>query len=211
LTPPFVNSFLRTVSTDPPDANSAVLLSTNTEISIAPKPRSKLGASTTKQSIVPITPLNEDKVATPQSSGTTRKTELTRGSKVALRALPSNLVDHRHNGPACVLVAPATFARITKQQPPLSSKSTRCYFVTIRRLQPPFSMPSTQPENRAAATPAIGQQDKMANGLQLGGGKQPDTATRIPPSILLWSNSVPEEHIVCVDAAPGVSDWDIVS
>lgn len=198
---------LFTVSTDPPDANSAVLLTTNTEISIAPKIRPK--PTNKKSAPTPVTiPNASDKgLQVKPTNGITQSGE---AAKVALRALPSRLVNHGYNfteGSPCALISPWTFAKITGNQAlPHAILSTMRATARVRRLRPPFQAPSLQSESRSALTP---EASKILTGLQENGTKkasEPIPTSTVP---LVASEFVPEGHVVCLNL-PGVSDWNIV-
>jgi peroxin-1 len=180
------------VSFDP--AGPAVLLGSNTEVSIAPKVRSK---SKLMKTLSDPSSKREDAVVKRQS-------DLATYPKVILRALPNYLWTFTPqtkpiNDPdALAFVSPASFQKLTGESLLLShSPSGSCRrLVFIRRLHPPSSPPV---KGRSSDSPLVTSQLHPRIISNLGsnsiGPKDPSLLKSAPIAEIGWSNDIPDHHV----------------
>jgi len=192
-----------TVSLDPQPKNNALLLSTNTEVSIAPKLHSRqqkaLSKSTSKDNSsssngVPIT----------ASSSAKSKPTLNTISQT-LRVLPRRVLSLQtptYNGTEILgYVSPRTFANLF---PSIEPGTTTYRKVVYRRLQPP-SDPSESQSGQEPALPA----PKVLNP----GEKEKDKSEPVSESddVFICSTAgIVEQHIVFPNLPKDVEEWDLV-
>ncbi|KAF8070403.1 P-loop containing nucleoside triphosphate hydrolase protein [Lyophyllum atratum] len=197
---------LRVVSLDPPSKGNALLLTTNTEVSIAPKPhrterRSEPNGLKNKAAVQDVS----------DTTGTEEKPSLKRNSQV-LRVLPhkiSRVALPEYSGPKFVAyVSPSTFTQLHVSRNVVEkSTSISCFKSTLKRLSPP-----PDPSSSSSVTPTPPPVTRII---------KPGATDRNQPSndnghsgdefIFIGSLSgLPESHIV-FPAAPGsVEDWDLL-
>lgn len=181
---------------DPQSKGNALLLTTNTEVSIAPKLH-KSNAVPSKKADITSKPPRRFPVSTssskPQPQGTIASTTKT------LRVLPPRLLHGvaftDTTGPDILsYVAPGTF----EEQ---ASDSQFCH-AQLRRFPAPVD-PSTPPSE---PTP----QDATPRNLKLGEGDKQEDDKQISSVVIGTQSDVPPQHIVLSALPEGVEEWDIV-
>ncbi|KAL5524266.1 PEX1 [Sanghuangporus sanghuang] len=199
---------LRVVSFDPaPERHEAVLLGTNTEVSIAPKRRQN-GMEASKRAL------------------STSEDEKKDGSKpkilnsVKLRLLPRNFFslppdsDNFSEGPTAI-VSIWTYRDLAKQEFPLEL-SEGFGPVNVYRLRMHNSDPlANEPPTPAPGTGMISKQNAKVihapeDSLPNGSAKQDpeETSVKTPETVTLrWSREVPIGHVVFL-SYDGVKDWN---
>ncbi|KAG5645414.1 hypothetical protein DXG03_006238 [Asterophora parasitica] len=195
---------LRVVSLDPTSKGHALLLTTNTEVSIAPKlHRSDRRADTSGP---------KSKSATQDAPATTPERKPQKSNSQVLRVLPhrvSPVAPLEYSGSELVAyVSPSTFKQIhVSRHPTEKAISIRCYESTYKRLSPPpdpsssASGPSPPP---APATRIIkpGAADKEPSN---------DAENTSADVIFVGAlHGLPEGHIVFPAVPRNVEDWDLL-
>ncbi|KDQ55035.1 hypothetical protein JAAARDRAFT_181043 [Jaapia argillacea MUCL 33604] len=209
---------LKVVSVDPPAKSNALLLTTTTEVSIAPKLRkSKAGAKSSASVGKPSTKKDgsvSGKSASGESDNRSRK----------LRVLPYTLFQRRQQQPSSSLhpaydpslvtayVAPNTFHDLTGSPYPSSSSNLpiHSYRATVKRLFPPPDPTSTQTPAPPSPTPA----PRVLNPAS-GSASEKDSGKPVEESgkgeiILGYSHLLPDSHIAFSNALDGLEEWDNV-
>ncbi|KAF9510428.1 hypothetical protein BS47DRAFT_1347980 [Hydnum rufescens UP504] len=206
----------RVVSTDPPSSSRAVLLSTDTEVSIAPKLRNGRNHPETKAKSSTQAPSNtsSDSSAGPKSSKL-----LAIGRPIVLRVLPSRVAvlpespDELED--IIAYVSPSTLAGISNQDLPLASPNLTSS-ASIRRLKPPTTLgiSSIIDASASAAPPPVPPAAKL---IQPKDGKVSALSGTVPGPdqgdervVLYCLSGIPEHHILVRGALPNLSDWDLV-
>ncbi|KAF8588870.1 AAA-domain-containing protein [Ramaria rubella] len=195
----------RVVSYDP--SGPAILLSTNTEVSIAPKLRINPASSTEVSS----GQVDAMKIDTGRIPG---------GKSMILRSFPRDLLPSE----SCLVtgetilnawVSPGTFSRFTGENPPPSTTSVASsHFVTICLLHPPVSpqMGSKTPVSPDAPTYSPATQTRiMHKGTTTFESAQDtlESTSEFQQAITLrWSKHIPDHHLFCL-GIDGMSDWDL--
>jgi peroxin-1 len=203
------------VSTDPPSVSRAVLLSTDTEVSIAPKLRNGRNHPETKAKSSSQAPSN----TSPDSSvGLKSSKPLAIGRPIVLRVLPSRLAvlpespDELQD--IIAYVSPSTLAGISNQDLPLASLNSTCS-ASIRRLKSPTALgiSSIIDASASAAPPPVPPAAKL---IQPKDGKVPPVSGTVPEPaqsdervVLCCLSGIPEHHILLRGALPNLSDWDL--
>lgn len=197
------------VSLDPTSRTNALLLTTNTEVSIAPKLRA---GSSTKQATVSASSITSAS-AIPQSQPSEFPSKF-------LRVLPSSAlsstlslksinVDGYTRPEPLAYVARTTFFQLTGSGSESSTDfGAEFYLMTVKRLRPPadptdMTPPSTSPQPVAPRIlTAGGSRDAAAN---TDGGKQQREV------LVSWANGIPESHVVfLVGGIEAITNWDII-
>lgn len=201
------------VSFDPPGL--AVLLSTNTEVSIAPKLRTKPPSSNSSSG-----PAASQNLYKAGSASTPPHAE----DKVILRVLPRRLVppsvcivnDCEESG---AWVSPGTFACLTKEHMPLPEAFEPVSlhrFVTIHRLSPPAPPKSGlgggKPWPPDLTTPSSISQPRVIhkNASTVDSAQDVEgSSLKVQDAILLrWSKDVPDCHVILL-GTNSLDDWDL--
>ncbi|KAF4598456.1 Peroxisome biosynthesis protein pex1 [Pleurotus pulmonarius] len=209
---------LRVVSVDPSAKGTAVLLTTNTEVSIAPKLHKQTDGSGKSQ-------VSKDTKTSPISSqASSAPSKTAQGSSRITRVLPKRLLPHdliskidSYSGDLrTAYVSWATFARLQTRRPPnslvpdLSSDDNgTLHAYMIKRLPPPLD-PSSNPSASSVAPspppPAV---------LTAGGGQEkdkasPDQAKPESEVYISWLREIPDDHIVFRNLAEDIEEWDLI-
>lgn len=201
-----LHSAILSVSLDPaPTKQKAVLLATDTEVSIAPKLRPN-----STQTIGPSAgPSAVTKSEPSLDSGK-------RYSRALLRVLPSCLFTF--SGVASqdkvAWVSGSTFCHLTsrKYPPPRSYTLTRRY-VVLHRLRPPPAPatrdaapvpPTAVPISRILHTAEAGQKPVHDVKIESGSDKEREQF------ILRWAENLPDRHVVFEQVPSDVQDWDLI-
>ncbi|TFK44456.1 P-loop containing nucleoside triphosphate hydrolase protein [Crucibulum laeve] len=198
---------LRVVSLDPASRSNALLLATNTEVSIAPKlHRNKLPLSSQANGKF----AESDKK--PVNGVTNGKPKLVKPVSYVLRILPRRLLRDltfpEHTGSELVAyVSPRTFARIF----PFTSRSqdSLCHKATFKRLPSPVdpsasssSSPTPTPTARVL-NPGVGEKEKEK---EQSTGTEPGTGD----VFIGQMDGITESHLTFLVASEGIEEWDIV-
>ncbi|KAF8331356.1 P-loop containing nucleoside triphosphate hydrolase protein [Cantharellus anzutake] len=206
----------RVVSTDPSDHQNAVLLSTNTEVSIAPKPRHPAkGRSNDKKDKKGAS--DDQKKLDSEEKAPTMSPKL---QPFVLRVLPRQLVVFPEGGvpsEPTVYVSPTTLGQIVNSSLPIPPESGNSYYASVRRLTPPSAagISSTNDAANSAAPPPV-PQERI---LRPTGSKEAASSAVVPDGpklderVLFRSvGGIPERHMVRGMSLGGLySDWDLVS
>ncbi|KAK7473010.1 Peroxisome biosynthesis protein pex1 [Stygiomarasmius scandens] len=194
---------LKVVSLDPRPKNNALLLSTNTEVSIAPKLHSRqqkaLSKSTSKDN-------SSSSNGTPITASSSAKSKPTLNTtSQTLRVLPRrvpSLHTPTYNGTEILgYVSLRTFANLFPSTEPGTTTYRK---VAYRRLQPP-SDPSESQSGQEPALPA----PKVLNP----GEKEKDKSEPVTESddVFICSTAgIVEQHIVFPNLPKDVEEWDLV-
>ncbi|KAJ7350362.1 P-loop containing nucleoside triphosphate hydrolase protein [Mycena albidolilacea] len=184
---------LRVVSIQPESKGSALLLTTNTEVSIAPKLHSQKRPQVngTPNGAPPATATaapNEASVPSPPVSPQT------------LRVLPPHLLGlpfPEHTGPEVLAyVSPATFSLLHPSAP---IDETVYHKTPLKRLHPPADPSAPSP---SAAPP-------VTRVLNAAGTAESSTGGDVEEVYVRAVESVPESHVAFISAG-GIEDWDLV-
>ncbi|KDQ13914.1 hypothetical protein BOTBODRAFT_175049 [Botryobasidium botryosum FD-172 SS1] len=208
----------RVVSTNPPSPSNAVLLSTNTEVSIAPKLRADPAVSkdSTKGSKSSRTK-GQRSSSKPKESAAEQ--QVPKISAVA-RVLPSRLFTPRGSvndtESLSVYVSPSTFTRLAREpNPSPNSPPNRLRLVSLAVLH----YPSTGNAPASAVTPHIPPVSTQTRTLHTNSDENVEAESSTNESgrsedlfVLRCDRNVPERHAVIVgDTILDVRDWDIIN
>ncbi|EGO02902.1 hypothetical protein SERLA73DRAFT_102940 [Serpula lacrymans var. lacrymans S7.3] len=206
---------LKVVSVDPPSKNNALLLTTNTEVSIAPKSR---GSSSRQQK---QSAANGHALATSNQASTAKNDVLSEETKSkfaiqVVRVLPARVLpplsppssSYTQSEPLAY-VHPRTFATLTNSRFPLPADSEDVFHkITYRRLPPPLDPTSsasnpTEPASSPALEPRLLKPGDKS-------GSSPVEKVATDTLFVGWSKEVLYRHIVFPGGLQNVNDWDII-
>ncbi|KXN87354.1 Peroxisome biosynthesis protein PAS1 [Leucoagaricus sp. SymC.cos] len=201
---------LRVVSIDPSAKDDALLLTTNTEVSIAPKLHKQQSLSKP----VPNGQPTSDKKPTEASLSYATPKSTQPANSVLLRVLPTRYLSlpFAHSGPELIaFVSAGTFDALFGPGHERGAKdSPICFQAMFRRLQGPMDTTSTSNPvglNHPPTTrvPKAGfTKEKESAGLE-------DSDTPGPGEVYVGcSPDVIDQHVVFSALTPGMEDWDIV-
>ena len=190
-----------------------MLLSTNTEVSIAPKSRHQVNAK------------KGSKKASSESQKKARAEENVSGMSpkfrsFVLRVLPRQLVifpEPEVPSEPTVYVSPATLGQIINSPLPAPPESGSAYYARVRRLNPPSTVGISSTNDMAnAVAPPLVPQDRI---LKPKDPKDSVPLVTVPEGPKLDERvlfrcvyGIPERHIVRGMSLGGLySDWDLVS
>ncbi|EPQ54978.1 AAA-domain-containing protein [Gloeophyllum trabeum ATCC 11539] len=198
---------LSVVSLIPPRTTPA-LLTSSTQLSIAPKPRStkQPPSSASKQpSTAPPTTTAFSSPPKPKAPPSA-----TSSSNLTLRVLPARLVPDLPS-PAepkpVMYVSPWTFATLSGQPwpfPPDQSAMTKFFVATYRR--------GKAPVDPTAPPPAAEPQAKVLKPTEVSEGKEEGKGSERREVVLTYWNDIVDMHVVLVggEEEMGVDEWDLV-
>ncbi|KAH7922507.1 AAA-domain-containing protein [Leucogyrophana mollusca] len=195
---------LKVVSLDPQSKSNALLLTTDTEVSIAPKTRQK-GNPRSSQSVSATTP---NSVSSPTKD--LEATPVTKNNYPPhiLRVLPSRILPSRlHASPTktetIVYVAPHTLSLLTGSSYPLPPGFKDEFFrASYRYLIPPAN--PTEASKPTAPEPEA-EPRVLTPGVK--------GAEKNEVKDMFWIGTsclVLESHVVFTKEVPGVGDWDLI-
>ncbi|OCH84801.1 AAA-domain-containing protein [Obba rivulosa] len=211
---------LQVVSFEPSTKGKAALLTTNTEVTIAPKVRSKAGS----RASIPLangvaSSGKAGKVNGTQESIASTKSEapmpekMKRRSKI-LRVLPARLLSSEipdaGSETITAFVSRTTLCALSKQNP--ASTSLRSCTVLVQRIRSPSDPTAEQPSSAQSMDAAPAPRVLIPNGEQKDASETSENAVSKNEVSLIWSPEVqiPDGHIVLQVVVDGVEDWDIV-
>ena len=190
------------VSVDPGTKGTA-LLTTNTEVAIAPKPHSAKKLTTQPKT---------DSNATPKKPPPFRQFLRV----LAPRFLPRFTHDKYDGSELLALVSPSVYAELVHSPNPLISQRPfdnlrhdvkhnityhRC---TVRRLKPPRDPTSPKEDSTPARQPTSAKSDN-------GGGSGDKTGVDDDKVVYVgWSTNIPGKHIAPMTMWDGLGEWDNV-
>jgi peroxin-1 len=194
------------VSLDPSDKGKALLLTTSTELAIAPK--SRLQTSNTPKNALPPPTQNQ----TAQSSSVPPPHPQSKSNVQVLRALPfrffPSLSFVASSDESLAYVSRFTFSELTGRSAPKFSEQESSRFKSqahkteIRRLLPP-SDPNGPSPTPGPPNPAV---PKVLNAQTKEDDKPKDTRK----ALLIPSSQIPDKHIVFANSVDGAEDFDLV-
>ncbi|KAF8515366.1 AAA-domain-containing protein [Hysterangium stoloniferum] len=187
----------RVVSYDP--QGPAVLLGTNTEVSIAPKLRSKYPRSPESAGSNSIQPVD----STAQ--------EVHAGPKLILRALPYDVSPLKHlsqNTDPSVWVSPGTFQLLTGNAVNSSSSGSHQHSVRIRRLVPIVDPVKTSKKGDFTEGSATQARIIHKSALPSDNVQEKDQPLDCLP--LLCSDEVPDHNAIFTQKLE-IDDWDLIA
>lgn len=190
--------------------NNVLLLTTNTEVSIAPKLHRSQGPTPSSASSS-----SKSRVTTSQTNGGPAKEanvaedEVRRNVRI-LRVLPKRLLRRpfsEYTGAELIAyVSPSAFSKLKPFHEFNNNRETIvCFQMALKRLPPPIDplttspIPSTstprilKPETTDRANGVDGQQDGASGSIFVG-----------------WVDDIPKNHIVFPALPDGVEEWDLV-
>ncbi|THH03293.1 hypothetical protein EW145_g6374 [Phellinidium pouzarii] len=189
---------LRVVSFEPNSTRSeAVMLSTNTEVSISPKKRSSYGKSSSS-------------VANQESQAAGEDAKGQKFSKYAKRrAIPPIFFSFSESATPSdqtAWVSPGTFCALASKLPPLSDSD---YFgpITVRHLKAPPDPLASDPVSAAPAAPLTSKIIHSADGGLATQASGEAETPREETIILRWSREVPDKQVLFQEYN-GVKDWE---
>ncbi|KIM45052.1 hypothetical protein M413DRAFT_441700 [Hebeloma cylindrosporum] len=199
---------LRVTSLDPPKGN-ALLLTTNTEVSIAPKLHRNRDTPLPKRSVngkvEPTLSPAVNGVSKPLSNSKTPET----GSAI-LRVLPSRLVPYsdfpEHNGVGLLaFLHPKALAQLGSEG--LRADSTIALFSqgTYKRLTSPPN-PSSSANSPPLAEPSV----RVLNSATRGDAASTAVSTGPGDLFIGISDNIPLGHLVFIALPEGLEEWDLV-
>ncbi|KAF7298025.1 putative peroxisomal biogenesis AAA ATPase pex1 [Mycena chlorophos] len=188
---------LRVVSLVPESKGNALLLTTNTEVSISPKLHGKK-ASTSASAPKPVNGIAHP---TPTPAPEPKPPISTERLRV-IRPELANLPFSEHSGPELLaLVPPKTFALL---YPDIDATEDAYHRVLIKRLSPPTDpLANTSSSSSSAPAPA----PKV---LKAGGSSEPAIPDEDPAEMFVkGAEGVPDGHIV-LPPVKGIDEWDLI-
>ncbi|GLB37363.1 putative peroxisome biogenesis factor 1, N-terminal [Lyophyllum shimeji] len=196
---------LKVVSLDPSSRGNALLLTTNTEVSIAPKPHRT-------EHRTGLTPVDNKPAAQAVASTTVEeKTIPHKRISEVLRVLPhkvSGMTLPEYAGPEFVgYVSPSTFTQLHSRNPTEDGDRISCFMSTVKRLLPPpnpsspASMAPPPPPVPRIIKPGATDKDPASNDI----GQVTDQVVFLGPLC-----GIPESHVVFPAAPRNVEDWDLL-
>ncbi|KAF9495315.1 AAA-domain-containing protein [Pleurotus eryngii] len=186
---------LRVVSVDPSTKGTAVLLTTNTEVSIAPKLHKQIDGTARSQ-------VSKDtKTSATPSQPSSAPSKTTKGSSRITRVLPKRLLPHdaiskidSYSGDLrTAYVSWVTFVRLR---------------TGLKRLQPPVD-PSSKPSTSSAAPSPPPPTVLTAGGGQEEDKTSHDQAKQEPEVYIAWLSEIPDDHIVFRILEDDIEEWDL--
>ncbi|ESK93670.1 likely peroxisomal biogenesis aaa atpase pex1 [Moniliophthora roreri MCA 2997] len=191
---------LKVVSLDPQTKDNALLLSTNTEVSIAPKAHKRQP----RKSLSSQMAVSETK---PQQLASHPNL---RARSIALRVLPSRLsiiARVAYDGPEVLaFVSPNTFSKLYPGKVNGSDSKT-FYRIIFNRLRPPTDPMNDSMNENTESEPAT----KILNpGEQKSPSRTPSAADELTTVYLRPTTAILNGHIVFATLPGGVEDWDLV-
>lgn len=195
------------VNLNPQSQGNVLLLTTNTEVSIAPKlHRLSRGPTTTARSGLAAA----GNVGTSLTKEANITEDAMQQSAQILRVLPQRIV---HPCPEYIgseltaYVSPSTFSHLK----PLHKFSKDagmvvCFQSTLSRLQPPVDPSLITSQSSPAPVPRILKPEASENFNHVD-GKQDSAAGSV---FVGWAEGVPDNHIVFPAFPDGVEEWDLV-
>ncbi|KAI0919744.1 hypothetical protein AcV5_001721 [Taiwanofungus camphoratus] len=216
---------LKVVSLEPSTNGKASLLTTSTEVSIAPKLRSKSNASATHGILYGALENGKHNGVNESVNGTgigkqdrtvsTVKTVRKKKQTRTLRSLPQRLMPSTSSltsltGDEADLtvayVSRVTLCSLSEEFPP--SPTVKSWRALLRRIPPP-SDPTQELTPAPSADPA--PRVLVPNG-EPSAVKPPPLSAVNDEVVLVWSSSIPmpEGHIVLQGSVDGIEDWDLV-
>ena len=214
------------VSLDPQSKGNALLLTTNTEVNIAPKLRSTSKSISSNK--------NQTSTTTTTSSPTNSTTSNAKYPSKILRVIPPHVLPLAFppaasytRSEALAYVSKLTFSQLVSTDTSTSSPSLpasadhnddddipdrQFHKATFRRLHPPAN-PTDPPGN----VPNAKESQPVARVFTAGGGGErkgvadTDTDTAGPKNVLVgWAEGILEKHVVFPSMVQGVDEWDLV-
>nr|GAT57894.1 likely peroxisomal biogenesis AAA ATPase pex1 [Mycena chlorophos] len=187
---------LRVVSLVPESKGNALLLTTNTEVSISPKLHGKK-ASTSAPAPKPVNGIAHP-TPTPASDP---KPPISTGRLRVIRPELANLPFSEYSGPELLaLVPPETF---TLLHPDVDATEDTYHRVLVKRLSPPTDPVANTSSSSGAPAPA----PKV---LKAGGSSEPAISDEDPAEIFVkGAEGVPDGHIV-LPPVKGIDEWDLI-
>ena len=198
-----------TASLDPPKGN-ALLLTTNTEVSIAPKlhrnrdtPLSKRNVNGKVETALP--PVVDD-VSKPSSNSLTAATV-----SVILRVLPSRLVPSpdfpEHNGVALLaFVHPKTLAQLGFESSRVDPAIVLFSQGTYKMLTSPPNPSSSSAKSPPLAEPPV----RVLNSATPGDATSSGVSTGPGELFIGTSDNIPVGHVAFIAMPEGLEEWDLV-
>ncbi|KAJ8696655.1 Peroxisome biosynthesis protein pex1 [Pleurotus ostreatus] len=209
---------LRVVSVDPSTKGTAVLLTTNTEVSIAPKLHKQIDGTARAQVSKDI------KTSATPSQPSSAPSKTPQGSSRITRVLPKRLLPHdaiskidSYSGDLrTAYISWVTFVRLRTGRPPnslvpdpSSDDNSTLYAHTVKRLQPPVD-PSSNPSTSSAAPSPPLPTVLTAGGSQEKAKTSHDQAKQEPEVYISWLSEVPDDHIVFRNLEDDNEEWDLI-
>ncbi|KAG9016438.1 Peroxisome biosynthesis protein pex1 [Tulasnella sp. JGI-2019a] len=201
----------RVVSYEP--SGPAVLLSTDTEVVIAPKTRSS--ATTKVRESKSKNDVSGPSVATPSEPDGMPKSNHSR-KRVTLRILPSSILPHQppssgqDEAPTTILVSQTTFQELTNTQHNDRPSGSQRY-VRVKRLRPPSThLGDTGDVQSSSTVPSA----KVLQGTKSSNTDASKTSKASPLCLLMHQSQMPTGNCALVPGASGfldsAEDWDLV-
>ncbi|TFK74567.1 AAA-domain-containing protein [Pluteus cervinus] len=204
---------LRVVSLEPEVREGALLLATDTEVSIAPKLRKAQPAST-KATLRGAHPNALSTATVSNGSDPAPSAASLESPKRAqrLRVLPSKFFDTALPLPSdsqlYAYVSPRTFSLLQPSHPVLNQGTSIVHYpCDFRRLAPPrdpndASSGSPEPTEPTARVLKAGAPESEKKG--------DDTKSATPPILVGWVDGLSDRHVVFPLLAEGIVEWDLV-
>lgn len=208
----------KTVSVDPSAKGTAALLTTNTEVSIAPKLHKQADGGARSQ-------VSKDtKTSATSSQPSSAPSKTIQGSSRITRVLPKRLlpqdaiskIDSYPSDLRAAYVSWTTFVRLQTRRPPnslvpdpSSDDNGTLYAYMVKRLQPPVD-PSSNPSTSSAAPSPPPSTVLTAGGSQEKDKTSPEQARRESEVYISWLNEIPDDHIVFRNLAEDIKEWDLI-
>ncbi len=205
------------VSIDPPAKDNALLLTTDTEVSIAPKLHKNQQHTSSKHVPNGHPPSNSEKAGTTGTipSNVDAKPATKAGNTQLLRVVPSRLVKTSitHTGPELIaLVSPVTFdALFGPVQQKDDGENQICYQAHFKKLLGPVDPTSSPDSSTPAQAPGprvlkAGISEKAKESDQIG-IQEPQRSGEV---YIGCSSSVIDKHVIFAALTESVEEWDTV-
>lgn len=198
------------VSLGPLSKGNVLLLTTNTEVSIAPKLHrsqgptpstpSKFATKTTDSSLQQDTSITEDAI---------------RRNAQLLRVIPQRILRSacsEYNGPELTAyVSPATYSQLKPSHGGFNKNTATvlCFEATLKRLPPPVdpSLTTLPTSHAPAPIPRILKPEAADKADHVDAQKQDDPLRSV---FVGWAEGIPENHVVFPALPDSAEEWDIV-
>jgi peroxin-1 len=203
------------VSLEPQSKGNALLLTTNTEVSIAPELRSTSGPGSSAV-------ISTDTASTSTTNGTTTiQTPISKLPPKILRVIPARVLPPLTPSPASytrsetlTYVSKRTYSQLTNTYPiPEEDESNRQFYkASFRRLKPPVDPADTSGANKSTIPSPPAPRVLNAGGSTGNESKPVDAAApkKVHELFVGWTEGVPESHIVFPSMIEGVDELDLI-
>lgn len=205
-----MTNFFLQVSLDPSSKGNALLLATNTEVSIAPKLRKAKPSATQKSH--PNTAAGSSS-QTDDTIGNKSTTPVSMKNAQILRLIPTRVLEvsfPQYSGSELLAyVARSTFNKLHPSHPILKDGETNIYFQHYWKRLPspidPNALPPPPPSSPSVPAPRVLKAGTTGNETTA------EDKNMAEPSLYMgWMTGIPEGHIAFPLSTKEFEDWDLI-